>query len=226
MTAKNQYKNFQFNSSKKKDKKEYFKGLKTFFADERFHKTSGLFLVLIAIYLFFSFTSYLFTWKYDLSIIDGKSIGFVFNGEESEIRNWLGKFGAYTAHRFLKIWYGVASYLFVLIAFVIGFKSLFKYELLPITKTLKVSFISLIWICVFLGFVFEKSDLDFMGGLYGQVINDWLIGVFGQIGTGFFIFFFGITSVVLLFNPSLSWVVDFFNKFSKKIKNCVPTYPG
>ena len=226
MTAKNQYKNFQFNSSKKKDKKEYFKGLKTFFADERFLKTSGLFLVLIAIYLFFSFTSYLFTWKYDLSIIDGKSIGFVFNGEESEIRNWLGKFGAYTAHRFLKIWYGVASYLFVLIAFVIGFKSLFKYELLPITKTLKVSFISLIWICVFLGFVFEKSDLDFMGGLYGQVINNWLIGVFGQIGTGFFIFFFGITSVVLLFNPSLSWVVDFFNKFSKKIKNNISDNDG
>ena len=226
MTAKNQYKNFQFNSSKKKEKKEYFKGLKTFFADERFHKTSGLFLVLISIYLFFSFTSYLFTWKYDLSIIDGKSIGFVFNGEESEIRNWLGKFGAYTAHRFLKIWYGVASYLFVLIAFVIGFKSLFKYELLPITKTLKVSFISLIWICVFLGFVFEKSDLDFMGGLYGQVINDWLIGVFGQIGTGFFIFFFGITSVVLLFNPSLSWVVDFFNKFSKKIKNNISDNDG
>jgi S-DNA-T family DNA segregation ATPase FtsK/SpoIIIE len=226
MTAKNQYKNFQFNSSKKKDKKEYFKGLKTFFADERFHKTSGLFLVLIAIYLFFSFTSYLFTWKYDLSIIDGKSIGFVFNGEESEIRNWLGKFGAYTAHRFLKIWYGVASYLFVLIAFVIGFKSLFKYELLPITKTLKASFISLIWICVFLGFVFEKSDLDFMGGLYGQVINNWLIGVFGQIGTGFFIFFFGITSVVLLFNPSLSWVVDFFNKFSKKIKNNISDNDG
>ena len=226
MTSKNQYKNFQFNSSKKKDKKEYFKGLKTFFADERFHKTSGLFLVLIAIYLFFSFTSYLFTWKYDLSIIDGKSIGFVFNGEESEIRNWLGKFGAYTAHRFLKIWYGVASYLFVLIAFVIGFKSLFKYELLPITKTLKASFISLIWICVFLGFVFEKSDLDFMGGLYGQVINNWLIGVFGQIGTGFFIFFFGITSVVLLFNPSLSWVVDFFNKFSKKIKNNISDNDG
>ena len=55
-----------------------------------------------------------------------------------------------------------------------------------------------------------------MGGLYGQVINNWLIGVFGKIGTGFFIFFFGIASVILLFNPSLSWIVDFFNKLSKK----------
>ena len=226
MTSKNQYKNFQFNSSKKKSKKEYFKGLKTFFADERFHKTSGLFLVLISIYLFFSFTSYLFTWKYDLSIIDGKSIGFVFNGEESEIQNWLGKFGAYIAHRFLKIWYGVASYLFVLVFFVIGFKSLFKFELLPIIKTLKVSFVSLIWLCTFLGFIFKESDLDFMGGLYGQVTNNWLIGVFGQIGTGFFIFFLGISSVVLLFNPSLSWVVEFFNRFSKKIKENIAEKDG
>ena len=226
MTSKNQYQNFQFNSSKKKSKKEYFKGLKTFFADERFHKTSGLFLVLISIYLFFSFTSYLFTWKYDLSIIDGKSIGFVFNGEESEIQNWLGKFGAYIAHRFLKIWYGVASYLFVLVFFVIGFKSLFKFELLPIIKTLKVSFVSLIWLCTFLGFIFKESDLDFMGGLYGQVTNNWLIGVFGQIGTGFFIFFLGISSVVLLFNPSLSWVVEFFNKFSKKIKENIAEKDG
>ena len=226
MTAKNQYKNFQFNSSKKKSKKEYFKGVKAFFTDERFHKTSGLFLVLISIYLFFSFTSYLFTWKYDLSIIDGKSIGYVFNGEESEIQNWLGKFGAYIAHRFLKIWYGVASYLFVLVFFIIGFKSLFKYELLPITKTFKVSFISLIWFCTFLGFVFEKSDLDFMGGLYGQVINNWLIGVFGEIGTGVLIFFFGISSVVLLFNPSLSWVVDFFNNLSKKIKENISDKDG
>ena len=226
MTSKNQYKNFQFNSSKKKSKKEYFKGLKTFFADERFHKTSGLFLVLISIYLFFSFTSYLFTWKYDLSIIDGKSIGFVFNGEESEIQNWLGKFGAYIAHRFLKIWYGVASYLFVLVFFVIGFKSLFKFELLPIIKTLKVSFVSLIWLCTFLGFIFKESDLDFMGGLYGQVTNNWLIGVFGQIGTGFFIFFLGISFVVLLFNPSLSWVVEFFNKFSKKIKENIAEKDG
>ena len=226
MNAKNQYKNFQFNSSKKKSKKEYFKGLKAFFKDERFHKTSGLFLVLISIYLFFSFTSYLFTWKYDLSIIDGKSIVYVFNGEESEIQNWLGKFGAYIAHRFLKIWYGVASYLFVLVFFIVGFKSLFKYELLPITKTFKVSFISLIWLCTFLGFVFEKSDLDFMGGFYGQVINNWLIGVFGQIGTGVFIFFFGISSVVLLFNPSLSWVVDFFNNLSKKIKENISVKDG
>ena len=215
MNTKNQYKNFQFNSKKKKVKKEYFIGIKSFFNDERFHKTSGLFLILISTYLFFAFTSYLFTWKYDLSVIDGKSIGFVFNGEESEIHNWLGKFGAYIAHKFLKICYGVSSYIFAFLLFIVGFKALFKHELLPMIKTFKVSFISLIWFCIFFGFVFQNSDLDFMGGLYGQVINDWLEGVLGSVGTGFFIFFFAIGAVILLFNPSLSWVVNFFNKLSK-----------
>ncbi|MAJ05482.1 MAG: cell division protein FtsK [Crocinitomicaceae bacterium] len=215
MNTKNQYKNFQFNSQKKKDKKEYFIGIKSFFNDERFHKTSGLFLILISTYLFFAFTSYLFTWKYDLSIIDGKSIGFVFNGEEFEIHNWLGKFGAYTAHQFLKVWYGVSSYIFAFLLFIVGFKALFKHELLPMIKTFKVSFISLIWFCMFFGFVFQNSDLDFMGGLYGLVINEWLEGVLGSVGTGFFIFFFAIGSVILLFNPSLSWMVSFFNKLSK-----------
>ena len=142
MNTKNQYKNFQFSSKKKKDKKEYFIGIKSFFNDERFHKTSGLFLILISTYLFFAFTSYLFTWKYDLSIIDGKSIGFVFNGEESEIHNWLGKFGAYTAHQFLKVWYGVSSYIFAFLLFILGFKALFKHELLPMIKTFKVISIS------------------------------------------------------------------------------------
>ena len=216
MTAKNQYQNFQFNSKKKKDKKDYFSGIKSFFLDERFHKTSGLILLLFSSYILVAFSSYLFTWKYDLSIIDGKSIGFVFNGEESNIQNWLGKFGAYTAHKFLKVWYGIASFIFAFISFIIGFKALFKYEILPIVKTLKVSFIALLWFCIFFGFCFQNTDLDFMGGLYGQIINNWLIGVFGQIGTGFFIFFFGLTSFILLFNPSLSWIVDFFNMITKK----------
>ena len=69
MSAKNQYKNFQFGSPKKK--KNRFNKLKSFLQDERFQKTSGLFLVLFSLYLFLAFTSYLFTWKNDQSIIDG-----------------------------------------------------------------------------------------------------------------------------------------------------------
>jgi len=218
MTAKNQYKNFQFNLSNKKKKKQRFKGLKSFFNDERLHKSIGLFLILLSIYLFIAFTSYLFSWKFDQSIIDGQPISFVFNGQETEVNNWLGKFGAYIAHRFLKIWYGIASFVFTFIAFLIGFKALFKQDLLPLLKTLKISLISLLWLCMTLGFIFNHSELDFMGGLYGNFINNWLVSVFGTIGTSFFIIFSGFVAVILLFNPSLSWLITFFNKISDKLK--------
>ena len=218
MTAKNQYKNFQFNLSNKKKKKQRFKGLKSFFNDERLHKSIGLFLILLSIYLFIAFTSYLFSWELDQSIIDGQPISFVFNGQETEVNNWLGKFGAYIAHRFLKIWYGIASFVFTFIAFLIGFKALFKQDLLPLLKTLKISLISLLWLCMTLGFIFNHSELDFMGGLYGNIINNWLVSVFGTIGTSFFIIFSGFVAVILLFNPSLSWLITFFNKISDKLK--------
>ena len=219
MANNNQYKNFTFNISKKKKKKERFSGIKKFFSDVRIHKTLGLFLILISIYLFIAFTSYLFSWKYDQSIIDGQSLKFIFNNEGTEVKNWLGKFGAFVSHRFLKLWYGISSYVFSLIAFIIGFRALFKHSLLPIVKSLKVSFFSLLWFCLFFGFVFRNTDLDFMGGLYGLIINNWLIGVLGTIGTGFFIVFSGFSLIIILFNPSFSWIVNFSNSILSKIKS-------
>ena len=224
MGAKNQYKNFQFNTNKKK--KNRFSKITSFIEDERFQKTSGLLLVLTSLYLCLAFISYLFTWKFDYSVIDGVSFGYIFNGEDVEIKNWLGKFGAYTAHRFLKVWYGIASFAFPFIGFLIGFKALFKQDLLPFVKTLKVTLITMIWLCITMSFIFQNTNLDFIGGMYGKVIIDYLQGVFNIVGTAFFILFFGFTAIVLLFNPSLSWIIDFFNSISSKIntlKNRVPS---
>ena len=173
-----------------------------------------------------AFISYLFTWKFDYSVIDGVSFGYIFNGEDVEIKNWLGKFGAYTAHRFLKVWYGIASFAFPFIGFLIGFKALFKQDLLPFVKTLKVTLITMIWLCITMSFIFQNTNLDFIGGMYGKVIIDYLKGVFNIVGTAFFILFFGFTAIVLLFNPSLSWIIDFFNSISTKIntlKNRIPS---
>ena len=224
MGAKNQYKNFQFNTNKKK--KNRFSKITSFIEDERFQKTSGLLLVLTSLYLCLAFISYLFTWKFDYSVIDGVSFGYIFNGEDVEIKNWLGKFGAYTAHRFLKVWYGIASFAFPFIGFLIGFKALFKQDLLPFVKTLKVTLITMIWLCITMSFIFQNTNLDFIGGMYGKVIIDYLQGVFNIVGTAFFILFFGFTAIVLLFNPSLNWIIDFFNSISSKIntlKNRVPS---
>ena len=224
MGAKNQYKNFQFNTTKKK--KNRFSKITAFVEDERFQKISGLLLVLISLYLCLSFISYLFTWKFDYSVIDGVSFGSIFNGEEVDIKNWLGKFGAYTAHRFLKVWYGIASFAFPFIGFLIGFKALFKQDLLPFVKTLKVTFFAMIWLCITMAFTFQSTNYDFMGGLYGKVVIDYLQGIFNVVGTAFFILFFGFSAIILLFNPSLSWIIDFFNSISAKLKTIKSKVPA
>ena len=84
----------------------------------------------------------------------------------------------------------------------------------------------MIWLCITLSFTFQNTNFDFMGGMYGKVVVDYLQGVFNVIGTAFFILFFGFSAIILLFNPSLSWIIDFFNSISdklNKLKNKVPS---
>ena len=222
MAIKNQYKNFQFNTSKKKKgKKKRFENIVNFFKDERLHKSVGLFLILFSAYLFIAFTSYLFTWKFDQNIIDDKLFNWVFNGDEVIVHNWLGKLGAFTAHQFLKVWFGIASYTFCFVSFILGFKALFKHTLVPVVKSLKVSFVLIIWLSATMAYISQNSDLDFLGGLYGHYINLWLTGVIGQIGTGFFVVFSGFTFIMILFNPSLSWMNNLIEKI--KAKNNKPS---
>jgi S-DNA-T family DNA segregation ATPase FtsK/SpoIIIE len=223
MTIKNQYKNFQFNTSKKKKKikTKKFSNIINFFKDERLHKSIGLFLILFSAYLFIAFTSYLFTWKYDQNIIDDKSLDWIFNGDEVLVQNWLGKLGAFTAHQFLKIWFGIASYTFTFIAFILGFKALFKHALFPLIKSLKVSFILIIWLSATMAFFSQNSEYDFLGGLYGYQINQWLTGVIGQVGTGFFVVFSGLIFTMVLFNPSLSWMNVIIEKIKLKSEKAI-----
>ena len=220
---KNIYKANKSFSSKSKKKKNIFsrsfssvtnfgKKIAGFFSDERLHKSVGLIFLLIGFYLFLSFTSYLFTWKNDYSLVNDQSFSFVFSSEEIIIKNWLGKLGAFTAHKFLKVWFGISSYFFCYISLLVGARILFKFKLISIVKSLKVSFLGLIWISMTAGFIFQYTNYDFLGGLYGLSIANWLTGIGGVIGAGFFILFSGLVSIVLLFNPSFKWLEKIIDK--------------
>ncbi|MBG16079.1 MAG: cell division protein FtsK [Crocinitomicaceae bacterium] len=215
---KNIYKaNKGFNSKSKKKKKNVLKNffkatsnlitkLIAFCKDERLHKSIGLIFILIGFYLFISFTSYLFTWKNDYSLVNDQSFSFVFSSDDILVKNWLGKLGAFTAHKFLKVWFGISSYFFCYISLLLGARILFKFKAISIVKSLKISLVGVIWISMTAGFIFQQSSYDFLGGLYGLSIANWLSGIGGFLGTGFFIVFSGFISLVLLFNPSFKWL--------------------
>ena len=82
--------------------------------NERFQKILGLTLLLFAVYLFIAFTSFAFTWEVD----QDKVLGDLFS-PDVRVENWLGKFGAYISYVFIYKWFGLPSYIFSFLAFVV-----------------------------------------------------------------------------------------------------------
>ena len=79
--------------------------------DERTHKITGAFCLLLAAFLFIAFTSYLFTWKEDQDkVFQGASI--LWPSSNIKVANLLGNLGALVSHEFFYKGFGVASYLF------------------------------------------------------------------------------------------------------------------
>lgn len=187
-----------------------FKKLAAFFGNEKFRKISGLLLLLFSAYLLVALTSFLFTWEEDQDKLYASGWDILFNTEIT-VKNWLGKLGAYLSHLFIHEWFGVASFLFVGIFFLSGFKILFNVTLYPFLKSLKYSFFGLIWISITLGFMFH-SNLQFLGGAFGYHMSKWLITLLGSIGTGLMIVFSLMVFMVLNFNISFASFGKIFEK--------------
>ncbi|MFN3918266.1 MAG: DNA translocase FtsK 4TM domain-containing protein [Flavobacteriales bacterium] len=181
----------------------------TFLRNDRFKKSFGLTCVLFSLFLFIAFTSYLIFWKTDQDKVDGQAFFSFLFSEEVEVKNWLGKLGAFISHRFLHNGMGLVSYVFSVLLFVIGVRVLFDVKLLSIKKILRFTLVVGVWVSVFLGAVFN-SPHDFMGGAFGFVISNWLFAALGKAGTVLTLVFAGIIGFVVMFNPDfksmLSWL--------------------
>ncbi|MFN3554671.1 MAG: DNA translocase FtsK 4TM domain-containing protein [Bacteroidales bacterium] len=204
-TPKNTYKpKAQPDKGKSDDLKGNEFTLKQFFQsfkDQRLRKIAGLLLVLSALYLFLSFSSYLANWKSDDSIFDGKTFNFELLADTSiQAQNMMGRLGAITAHLFIKKWFGISSFVFSLVFFLVGIKLMTRLSLLPIWKTTRYSFFSMLWTSVALGFVFSSGEALLLGGTFGYMTNLWLNGIFGKIGTGFIILFAMGSFLIIVFN--------------------------
>src|ERR1700689_4408881 len=114
--------------------------------DERTHKITGAVLLLLAIFLFVAFTSYLFTWKEDQSLIaNGISI---FHPSSNTTANLLGNIGAYVSHIFFYKGFGVASYLLCSLFFIIGVNLLFARKIFSISRNIRYVIAGLLFFSV------------------------------------------------------------------------------
>jgi S-DNA-T family DNA segregation ATPase FtsK/SpoIIIE len=182
-------------------------------ADGRAVKIAGLFFVILSLYFLIAFTSYLFTWQDDQSyVIDANGgWGNLFKTAEElkeagvsipVVQNWLGKFGALLSHQFIYEWFGIASFLFVLAFFIIGYRLLFKVKILSISKTLGYSFFFLLFISLTLGFAhsFWSESPHYLEGEFGYWSNKLLGAQIGAAGVAGLIAFAGLTILIIAYN--------------------------
>ncbi len=210
---KNQIKKNILKKEKEQEKKETFTNskpvfsLKSFissFKDERFRKISGAAFVLFSAFLLLSFASYLICWKQDYNYLDTSFFKLLFDSSV-KVENWMGRLGALIANLFIKKWFGISSFLFILLFFISGVRLLLKVSIIPIWRTYKYSFFGLIWMSVFMAFIFRSENLLLLGGIFGYQTNLWLEGVIGYIGTALLLFFTLLGFLILVYNFSFKW---------------------
>lgn len=193
----------QNNKSKEKQpQKERKVNFLAFFSDSRFLKITGLFLLLLSLYLFVAFCSFLLTWKEDQSVVANAGLGIIFDASHNKVSNWLGIVGALVSHLFVHRWFGVASFIFVFASFIIGYKILFKVALFNIPKSLGYALFLLVFVSVTIGYAlsFANTEYYFLAGAYGIRINEWLNAVLGKTGTGGLLIFSGLSCLVVAYN--------------------------
>ncbi|GAC1300603.1 MAG: DNA translocase FtsK [Mucilaginibacter sp.] len=183
------------------------------FDDSRLMKITGLFFLLIALYFLVAFTSYLFTWQEDQSYVSAANGGWhnlfkttqelLTSGVKNPVvLNRLGKFGALLSNQFIYEWFGIASFLFVFVFFVIGYRLLFRIRLFSISRTLAYSFFGLIFISVTIGFAhaFVSDVPNYLEGGFGYWTNRLLDAQIGETGTGGILLFAALTVLVIAYN--------------------------
>ncbi len=175
------------------------KGRLGFLKDERLHKIVGLIFSIAAAFMLVAFTSFLFSWEVDQSLVENLSWDMFNQIDPDAAENLLGKIGAWIAYVFMYKGFGVAAYSFVLIAIAVGIKLLTSIEPIKIVKTLKYSFFIVIWLSLAMGFVFTDT-MQILGGAFGHFGFLYLKGLVGSIGVGVSLIGYALVFLVAVFN--------------------------
>jgi S-DNA-T family DNA segregation ATPase FtsK/SpoIIIE len=154
--------------------------------DERTAKIAGAVSLLLTIFLFVSFTSYLFTWQEDQDKVHQFGIK-IFATDDVKVTNLLGVLGAYVAHSLIYKGFGLASYLFCTTFFVLGVNLLFGKKIFSLLRNLKYVMVGLVVLSMALAFAARGTDFSW-GGAVGELLNEWFIKWIGNIGTGALLF--------------------------------------
>ena len=185
---------------KGKSKGKNTKKSSSFFAllvSKRMIQVYGIMLMAFSLLLAVATVSYIINHKSDLSCVTAGTTP----------SNLAGIVGAYIAYFFVENSFGVASIGFSLLFFLIGFRLSFSRHLMPIVRTFISTLLSMAWVSLALAFVvkhlFDISDLDFVGGHFGNFTAEYLYSHLGVLFTALIILVFLAAILILCYNMSV-----------------------
>ena len=193
-----------------------------FLKDTRTHKVLGLFCILIGLYLFIAFASYLFTWKDDQMHFLPLSFGFPFS--DAIVENKLGRMGSFLSHiGFYNL--GASSFVFVFVFIALGVRILSTKKLFSFMNVLKYAFWLLILGSIGMGFFFSHKGFPY-GGIFGDSVSGWLESFIGFIGTGLLLLFFFILLMAHIFDIDFDDFINSMQRIFKFRKFEMPSFSG
>lgn len=179
------------------------------FRDQRFSFILGILLLAFTFYLTIAFISFIFSGDADQSKLELKWSELVFKSD-IKVENKAGKTGAFLADVIINQAFGVASFIFIFILGLIGFRLIGR-KRDTFYRNFTFAVLSIIWLSVMLGYIFMKTDggsFIYLGGKYGFVAAIWLNSLVGKIGTLLILLAMAFVTVGVFFKSSIPWMIE------------------
>jgi len=191
-----------------KNQEPFFTRIKNTFEDERVRVFTGLILILFSILLTISFVSFFYTWKQDQDILYLGWYRYIFD-TSVQIENPVGKIGLLLSNIFIYNWFGIASFGFVFLLIIAGFR-LLKVRILSLSKSIKYTLFLTLWLSILLSFIFGDTYM-YIGGKFGFTISSWLESLLGTFGTIAFLLIVIFTFLIFTIEGFLDKINIFFS---------------
>jgi len=176
---------------KKPPSKPRFQKTKTFFGSRQTHTVFGLFVVLFAIFLFFSIISYFFNWQQDQSQLA------YFTNKNITVKNLLGKIGATLSHFLIYKGFGISAIYVPILLLLTGITILIKGNFKKIVNLWGWGILGIIWLAIFFSFFADKNEL--FAGVVGYQMNIYLQQFLGKTGLILTLIFLFLAYLVIRF---------------------------
>jgi len=170
--------------------------------DERTIKILGAISLLISLFLFVAFTSYLFTWQEDQDMVQLWRTQ-LFSIQDIKANNLLGYIGAFVAYQMMFNGFGLAAYLFCTFFFILGVNLFFTKPIFSLWRNVRYVLLGLLVLSTCFAFLTPNTTFSW-GGALGEYSSSWLIKFVGRFGTGAILLIAGFSYIIWRFNPSFN----------------------